>query len=141
MEELHEELQRCYGSVRYRRSIERSVVEAPPVPQRRNSAQVSGTIHTPTGTPQLRNDGASPGAAGSAPILLTRKKERRRTTLPMELAGGPDPAEDQKTPPPVTNEAAVAVPVAVNGDHDEWAEPARPEVEDAWAELDLDAME
>jgi serine/threonine protein kinase len=137
MEELHEELQRCYGSVRYRRSIERSAAEAAAIPQRRNSAQVSGIIHTPPGTPQLRNDGSSPGGAASAPILLTRKKERRRTTLPMELAGGPDPAEDQKTPPPVSKDVAVAV----GGDHDEWAEPARPKIEDAWAELDIDAME
>jgi serine/threonine protein kinase len=136
MEELQEELQRCYGSVRFRRSLERSAAEAP-IPQKRNSVQISGTILTPPETPQLRNDGGSPGAAGSAPILLTRKKERRRITLPMELGGAADPAEDQKTPPPVAKETAVAA----TGDHDEWAEPARPEVEDAWAELDIDAMD
>src|SRR5580704_11600405 len=104
MEELHEELQRCYGSVRFRRSLERSAAEAErnAAPIQRNSVQVSGTIGTPPGTPQVRNDGVSPGAAGAAPILLTRKKERpRRTTLPLELQ--PDPAALEKTPPPVAN--------------------------------------
>jgi serine/threonine-protein kinase len=127
MEELHEELQRCYGSVRYRRSMERSVAEGA-IPQKRNSAQVSGTIHTPTGTPQLRNDEPSPGAAAGGPILLTRKKERKRTTLPLELQ--PDPAADQPTPLPV---------VEVAGDHDEWSEPDRPAgTTDDWVELDID---
>jgi len=139
MEELHEELQRCYGSVRYRRSIERSVAEAGvPLPVKRNSVQVSGTILTPTGTPQVRIDGVSPGAAGAAPILLTRKKERpRRTTLPLELQ--PDPAALEKTPPPVVNGAVEAVGEAVERGHDEWSEPARPENENNWAELDIDA--
>jgi serine/threonine-protein kinase len=129
MEELHEELQRCYGSVRYRRSIERGVAQGA-IPQVRQSAQVSGTITTPPPTPQLRNDGPSPGAAASGTILLTRKKERKRTTLPLELQ--PDPAADQPTPLPVVNTAA--------GDHDEWSEPERPAAgEDNWAELDIDA--
>ena len=144
MEELHEELQRCYGSVRYRRSIERNVAEAGvPSPAQRNSVQVSGIIGklpgkppaTPPGTPQVRNDGASPGAAGAAPILLTRKKERpRRTTLPLELQ--PDPAALEKTPPPVVANGAVQ---AADDGHDEWSEPARPENEVDWAELDIDA--
>jgi len=135
MEELHEELQRCYGSVRYRRSMERSVAEASvPSPVKRNNAQASGTIVTPTGTPQIRNDGVSPGAASAAPILLTRKKERpRRTTLPLELQ--PDPAALEKTPLPVINGAVHAG----NGGHDEWSEPARPENEVDWADLDIDA--
>ncbi len=147
MEELHEELQRCYGSVRYRRSIERSVAEAPPAPVKRNSAQVSGVIGkpsvTPTGTPQVRNDGVSPGAAGAAPggapILLTRKKERpRRTTLPLELQ--PDPAALEKTPPPVVATGAVEARVSAgDGGHDEWSEPERPENEVNWADLDIDA--
>jgi serine/threonine protein kinase len=145
MEELHEELQRCYGSVRYRRSIERSVAEAGiPAPAKRNSGQASGTIVPPTATPQLRTDGASPGAAAAAPILLTRKKERpRRTTLPLELQ--PDPAALEKTPPPVVLEKTpppvVTAGAVDNGaeSHDEWSEPARPDNEADWAELDIDA--
>jgi eukaryotic-like serine/threonine-protein kinase len=131
MEELHEELQRCYGSVRYRRSIERSIAEGP-VPQKRNSLQMSGTIVTPPGTPQVRGDELSPGAAAGGPILLTRKKERKRTTLPLELQA--DPAADQPTPLPVVT--------AEGGGHDEWSEPDRPVTgEDDWAELDIDASE
>jgi len=128
MEELTEELQHCYGSVRYRRSMERSVAAAP-IPQRRDGGQTSGTIHTPPGTPQLRHDGISPGAAGSAPILLTRRKERKRTTLPMELPIASASAEDQPTPPPVV------------AGHDEWSEPALPSTDsdDDWADLDIDA--
>ena len=134
MEELHEELQRCYGSVRYRRSIERSAAEAAAAVKRTN-AQASGMIGTPPGTPQVRNDGPSPGAAGAPPILLTRKKERpRRTTLPLELQA--DPAAMEKTPPPVVASGAVA---GGESAHDEWSEPERPENEADWAELDIDA--
>jgi serine/threonine-protein kinase len=141
MEELHEELQRCYGSVRYRRSIERSVAEAgAPSPVKRNSGQVSGTIVTPTATPQVkkdvRNDGVSP--AGAAPILLTRKKERpRRTTLPLDLQ--PDPAALETTPLPLVNGTVEAAGGARQGGHDEWSEPARPDNENNWGELDIDA--
>jgi serine/threonine-protein kinase len=139
MEELHEELQRCYGSVRYRRSIERSAAAAA-APAPRPNAQASGTIGAPTGTPQARNDGPSPGAAGAPPILLTRKKERpRRTTLPLELQA--DPAAMEKTPPPVLanpNGTVQATPSGRDG-HDEWSEPDRPENEDDWAELDIDS--
>jgi serine/threonine protein kinase len=127
MEELHEELQRCYGSVRYRRSLERGAAE-PTAPMKRTNAQTSGTIGTPP-------DGPNPGAAGAAPILLTRKKERpRRTTLPLELQS--DPAAMEKTPPPVVTKEAVN---ANRGGHDEWSEPARPENEADWADLDIDA--
>jgi serine/threonine-protein kinase len=142
MEELHEELQRCYGSVRYRRSIERSVAEAAaPIPQKRNSVQVSGTIVTPTGTPQLRNDGTSPGAAAAGgPILLTRRKERKRITLPMELPIAGANAVDQVTPPPVVNGGETSGRQDAAGTHDEWSEPARPSSADVdWADLDIDA--
>jgi len=140
MEEFHEELERCYGSVRYRRSIERerkTAAEAVPVPRRPGSNQVSGTILTPPGTPQLRSDEPSPGA-GSVPILLTRRKGRRKT-LPMELR----PLEE--TPQPAAgaapNQPADLAARAGHTGHDEWSEPARPpaeESEGAWADLDLD---
>jgi serine/threonine-protein kinase len=149
MDELREELQSCYGSVRYRRTMERAAQEGQMPPGRRH--QVAGTILTPTGTPQLRNDGTSPGAAGAGspgaaggPILLTRRKERKRTTLPMELGRG-DPA-DQKTPPPVALKPVVTpppvagVPAAAAGGHDEWSEPERVETDEGeWMELDIDA--
>ncbi|HVV53289.1 MAG TPA: serine/threonine-protein kinase [Polyangia bacterium] len=134
MEELYEELQRCYGSVRYRRSIEQRVAE--PVPQPRGTAQVSGTIHTPPGTPQLRHDGTSPGAA-AGPILLTRRKERKRTTLPMEMPIAGANADDQATPPPVLKPAESSGP-QLDGAHDEWSEPALRSSDD-WTDLDIDA--
>ena len=74
MEELHEELQHCYGSVRYRRSIERSVAEAPPIPQRRNSAQVSGTHRTRR--PERRSCGTT--APAPAPPAARRSCSRGR---------------------------------------------------------------
>jgi serine/threonine protein kinase len=139
MEELHEELQRCYGSVRYRRSIERErererdlAAEEIAVPRRPGSKQVSGTITTPPGTPQLRTDTTNPGAGG-APILLTRRKGRRKT-LPMELR----PLEADAVTPPAGHDLAAAQPHA---GHDEWSEPPMPpaeEAEAAWADLDLD---
>ncbi|HLK91130.1 MAG TPA: serine/threonine-protein kinase [Polyangia bacterium] len=167
MEELIEELQHCYGSVRYRRSMERSLAAAP-IPQRLSGPhQVSGTIHTPPAVPQLRNDGTSPGAAGG-PILLTRRKERKepppnppanppanppnerkRTTLPMELPIAGAFAEDQVTPPPVVTSPQSSGPQLggsgpLTAGHDEWSEPALPSNDsdtddDDWAELDIDA--
>ena len=72
-------------------------------------------------------------------ILLTRKKERpRRTTLPLELQ--PDPAALEKTPPPVVTNAGVEAREGTgDGGHDEWSEPARPDNEVDWADLDIDA--
>ena len=152
MEEFHDELERCYGSVRYRRSIAREgdrspTADAVPAPRRPGSNQVSGTILTPPGTPQLRpdpNPSSAPGAASppSGPILLTRRKERRKT-LPMELLSVGDP--NQVTPPPVAKqppqEQGARAARAVRGGHDEWSEPALPtadENEPPWTELDLD---
>jgi hypothetical protein len=54
--------------------------------------------------------------------------------LPLELQ--PDPAALEKTPPPVVANDAVQ---AGDSGHDEWSEPARPENEADWAELDIDA--
>ena len=88
MEELPEELQRCYGSVRYRRSMEQQNAARPPPPRpapvrSRAAAQASGTIHTPPWHAAARPT-APTRAPPSGPILLTRRKERRKT-LPMEL--------------------------------------------------------
>ena len=108
---------------------------------KRNSAQVSGTIVTPTGTPQLRNDGAettAPAPPAGGPILLTRKKERPAAgrRLPLDLQ--PDPAAMEKTPPPVRADGAVA---ARHGGARRMvrAGPPRQTRQDDWAELDIDA--
>ena len=103
MEELHEELQRCYGSVRYRRSIERSVAEAPPAPVKRNSAQVSGVIGTPsvtpTGTPQSAERRRQP----------RRRGRRADPAHPQERASAPDdPAARASARPGCAGEDAPA---------------------------------
>jgi serine/threonine-protein kinase len=125
MEELNEELQRCYGSVRYRRSLESA---SAPIPLQKVKRPGSGPFSepiarvTPPGSMQVRTEGTS---SGGAPILLTRRKERRKT-LPMEpVADTPVPAA---APPPVPSAAVV-------GSHDEWSEPALPD--DDWIDLDV----
>src|SRR5215831_5433797 len=110
MEELFDELQQCYGSVRYRRSLEapeaydgqdvRNVQITGPIPLQRFKSRGSDpgsppAVSTPPGTPQLRNDPVSPSAG--QPILLTRRKDRKRT-LPMDL--GIDERSPAVTPPP-----------------------------------------
>ncbi len=90
MEELYEELQRCYGSVRYRRSLDVRAAAATadgPIPLQRVKRPGSGPFSEPIARvtpPEFRT--ASIGIGGG-PILLTRRKERRKT-LPMELATG-----------------------------------------------------
>jgi eukaryotic-like serine/threonine-protein kinase len=133
MEELREELQQCYGSVRYRRSLERGMAQAA-APRR---SEASGAIVTPTSNPALRADGTNPGMQ-AAPILLTKKKERRKT-LPMDLRTGE--GEPEAPPPPRTRPSAV-LPV----EHDEWSEPAlrtppAQAVNDEWTDLDIDAAD
>ncbi|HXJ19091.1 MAG TPA: serine/threonine-protein kinase [Polyangia bacterium] len=132
MEELREELQQCYGSVRYRRSLEQRMAQ--PAPRR---SEASGAIVTPTSTPSLRLEGTSPGIQ-AAPILLTKKKERRKT-LPMELRG--HEAESEPPPPPPRTRPSPVVAV----EHDEWSEPAlrTPPAQsaDEWTDLDIDAAD
>jgi serine/threonine protein kinase len=148
MEEFFEELQHCYGSVRYRRSLERSA----PIPlqkKRPGSGPFTdpGPQVTPPGAMDVRGDntGTAPPAG---PILLTRRKERHKT-LPLEPLG-PDgrptpqpgrPAIDtEKSRTVVSLQAAVPESTPADkptDDHDEWSEPALPEI-DNWTELDID---
>ncbi len=128
MEELFEELQRCYGSVRYRRSLDvRSPVS--PIPLQRVKRPGSGPFSEPIArvTPPAFQAEGTANANAAGPILLTRRKERRKT-LPMEV-----PISERVTPP--VEQAAIG-----NG-HDEWSEPAavRPDDDENWVELDADA--
>ncbi len=82
MEELRDELQQCYGSVRFRRSLEqRNAAPAAPAPRRPSGP--APVIAAPAAPPQARLEGTNPGLSAT-PILLTKKKERRKT-LPMDL--------------------------------------------------------
>jgi serine/threonine protein kinase len=130
MDELFRELQTCYGSVRYRRSIQaasepdREITRPGPIPLqklKRPMADPTATGSTPPGTIALRPPGSRPGAPAPAapaqqgsprqPILLTKRKERTKT-LPMGV-GTPTPVVPSAPPaprlayparPPVTKE-------------------------------------
>jgi serine/threonine-protein kinase len=118
MEELYEELQRCYGSVRYRRSLDVRAAAESPIPLQRVKRPGSGPFSEPIARvtpPEFRTD--SFGIAGS-PILLTRRKERRKT-LPMELPVGA---------------AAPAEPAAAPS-----AQPAASAADGDWVDMDVDA--
>ncbi len=149
MEELRDELQQCYGSVRFRRSLERGA--AAPVPAPRHPSVPTNTVETPAAAPQVKFDATNPGLQAT-PILLTKKKERRKT-LPMELRGqdgkgtgqaaqaardGKPPAAPTPAPPPRPSS-----PVVQAVEHDEWSEPAlrtppATTATDEWTDLDLD---
>jgi eukaryotic-like serine/threonine-protein kinase len=128
MEELFQELQRCYGSVRYRRSLEVRAPQDSPIPLQRVRRPGSGPFSEPIARvtpPEFPAEGMPPGAPG--PILLTRRKERRKT-LPMEV-----PISERMTP--TAGQAAVG-----GGGHDEWSEPATVRSDDeAWIDMDVDA--
>ena len=107
MEELYRELQQCYGSVRYRRSVQpprddMEITRPGPIPLQKvkrpgGDPQATGT--TPPGTIALRPSRPPAGPAwgnqpSHQPILLTKRKEPRRKTLPLDLGG--------RTPIPAT---------------------------------------
>jgi serine/threonine protein kinase len=156
MEELYDELQQCYGSVRYRRSLEgKAAAEGgvEPQPQVHDARMTPGPIRlqkvkrtgsgpqpgaggtaTPPGTPQLRHDQPSP--AGGQPILLTRRKDRRRT-LPMDL--GIDDRGPAATPPAAS---ATGTPTHRPPDktpEDPWEAEVVEEIEEDWTDIDIDA--
>jgi serine/threonine-protein kinase len=138
MEELFNDLQRCYGSVRYRRQLELRTPEPVPLESKRSSAQhfvdedappppigrASGTIPIASADPNA--PGQSP-----APILLTKKKERKRT-LPLGLG-----IEERVTPPaatPAVTATSPDEPAWIEGEDDEPTQES-PE----WSDIDIDA--
>ena len=144
MEELFNDLQQCYGSVRYRRQLELR----PPEPiQLQKVKRPSGSrtaegfdgITTPPDAATVPSEtlGARPAAPAApsapGPILLTRKKERKRT-LPMEIGVT---ADSPKPAPP----AAVAAPQPSEEPH--WLDSVEDEPVDdeghEWSDIDIDA--
>jgi serine/threonine protein kinase len=150
MEELFNDLQQCYGSVRYRRQLE---LRSPPGPiqlqkvkRPSGSRPVAGDTSTPPGTDSLRAEpapastlapGPAPGAPG-APILLTKRKERKRT-LPMDIginASSPVPV------PPTTTTAAAGVPMGPpEPETAEWMDADEEDETGEWTDIDIDAVE
>ncbi|HVZ87944.1 MAG TPA: serine/threonine-protein kinase [Polyangia bacterium] len=140
MEELRDELQQCYGSVRFRRSLEQRNA-APAAPAARRPSGPAPVVATPPGAQQVRFDGTNPGLS-AAPILLTKKKERRKT-LPMDLRGNEGTPAVTPPPPPAPRASSPAVDTV---EHDEWSEPAlrtppASTTVDEWTEFDLDSPE
>jgi hypothetical protein len=85
-------------------------------------------VSTPPGTPQLRNDPASP-AAGQ-PILLTRRKDRKRT-LPMDLG------IDERSPAVTPNPAAASGPTATPDPAASVSEAWEADEEEDWTDIDV----
>jgi serine/threonine protein kinase len=87
MDELNADIQRCYGSVRFRRTM-----------QILPSGLPAETLRKPIPLTQLkqRADAADPPPQAAAPILLTRRKSGRHKTLPF---GAATPAPEVVTQP------------------------------------------
>jgi len=119
MEELYADLQQCYGTVRYRRSIdtppdlrrERQSAPEGPIPLQKVKRPGADPFGAAGATPPavLRNDTPPGTPGGNQPILLTRRKERKKT-LPMDIGivHHASPAQAARSPsfpqPHVTSE-------------------------------------
>ena len=97
MEELYDALQQCYGSVRYRRSLEGPMTRAAgagtPMPLQKVKRAASGTIVTG----QIDTPAPVSSVSVTQPILLTRRKDRKRT-LPMDIGINDDSPAALPTP-------------------------------------------
>ena len=97
MEELVRELQHCYGSVRYRRSLQappqdKEITRPGPIPlQKVKRADALPTGTTPPGTIALRPNRTPAPPPGGQPILLTKRKDRTRDSGGMASSGGGAP--------------------------------------------------
>jgi hypothetical protein len=136
MEELFNDLQKCYGQVRYRRQLELRPAQTIPLANvKRTSASmpISSIQDEP---PARRSSGSIPAVTdtspGPAPILLTKKKERKRT-LPLGL--GID--ESSPAPPPKAEAPRDAPPTG-----EMWLDEGEDEPTDEapeWSDIDIDA--
>jgi serine/threonine protein kinase len=115
MEDLYDELQQCYGSVRYRRSAE---ARPAPIPLQKVKLRTP-----PDGAPVPTPEPAA------QPILLTRRKDRKRT-LPLELQ-----VEEGATQSVATEEGAAKTDAA-DSPAEVWPEDI---IEDEdWTDRDID---
>ena len=122
MEELYEELQRCYGSVRYRRSLDvRAARRRMPIPLQRVKRPGSGPFSEPIArvTPPAWSSAPKPRPR-RGPILLTRRKERARRCHGAARPGRVAPARrphGRRQPRPD------------GAGHDEWSDRADMDIE------------
>jgi serine/threonine protein kinase len=147
MEELVRELQRSYGSVRYRRSLQtppqdKEITRPGPIPLQQKAKRPVSPIapgSTPPGTIALRPPAGAAwgkqtpippasGQPGAHPILLTKRKERRKT-LPLALRQTPNPDRQpaiapisgQVTAEIEATESAIVSSEDLGPDSDSWA--------------------
>jgi serine/threonine-protein kinase len=109
MSELNADLQRCYGSIRFRRSVQvlPAGVSAQslrrPIPLTQVKRRSPEAPPTPPGTPVPAGGApplASPPQRTPMPILLTRRKSGRHATLPPAPDGETTPAAAARPTPP-----------------------------------------
>ena len=126
MEELARELQRCYGSVRYRRSLQappqdKEITRPGPIPLQKVKRPITDPVaagSTPPGTIALRPSPPSGPAPGGQPILLTKRKEKTRETP--ESADGPPRRKTLpmgiQEPPATANHSPRAIPPQITAE-------------------------
>ncbi|HEX2660163.1 MAG TPA: protein kinase [Polyangia bacterium] len=123
MEEFHRDLQKCYGQVRFRRTLKTPTSTVPSVgaiPLTKKKAPSPGAI--PTGlrsgqsaSIEIETQVIAPPPADSTPILLTKKKAPRPasaegTTTPMPDAKTPVPGDRKRNTLPLGTESIANVP-------------------------------
>jgi serine/threonine-protein kinase len=109
MADFHGDIQRCYGSIRFRRSMQILPPSVPVETLRKaipltNVKRRPGSAGGPTTPPPSDPAGSSPVPPTTpAPLLLTRRKSGRHKTLPFGPDGkgaSPAPAADTRKPTP-----------------------------------------
>jgi eukaryotic-like serine/threonine-protein kinase len=97
MTDLHRDLERCYGSVKFRRMLDALPEGATGFESMRKPIPLTQVKRRPESPPPAER----PPEPGSQPIQLTRRKSGRHKTLPMgtTVAMPPRPPQE-RTPPP-----------------------------------------
>jgi eukaryotic-like serine/threonine-protein kinase len=100
MADLHRDLERCYGSVKFRRTLEALPPGVTSFESLRRPIPLTQVKRRPEAEPgETAGDGGGGSGGAGAPILLTRRKSERHKTLPLGAQTVPPPPEEH-TPPP-----------------------------------------
>ena len=101
MAEVHAALEQCYGSVRFRRSLE-LLPGGTPVEALRRPIPLTQVKRRPDEPPDPPSHPAptetAAEAANAPPLLLTRRKSGKHKTLPFGVAVPPDATDPNKPP-------------------------------------------
>jgi serine/threonine protein kinase len=93
MADLHQELEHCYGTVRFRRSIE----QLPPgtkVEALRRPIQLTNVKARPAPVAAAAPPAPAPPEPPTSPLLLTRRKSGKHRTLPFGVTPPKNPGKD-----------------------------------------------